>query len=134
MYKVESGDSLRVLRECSFLAVLVGAVGSVGLTLRAGRHNSSWVLPALFALWVLSPFAALILAGVISKGWPALIRATVYCLAILLTLVSLGVYAEVAFGPPRAKTAAAFVVLPPASWLLIAAVISIAALLSKKRP
>jgi len=46
----------------SFVA-LAGAVGSVGLTLRAGHRNNSLILMALFATWVLSPLVALVLAG-----------------------------------------------------------------------
>lgn len=41
----------------------------------------------------------------------------------------LAVYAGVAFGPPRSKPAAAFLIVPLASWLLIA----IAAAVSRRR-
>ncbi|HUE24409.1 MAG TPA: hypothetical protein VMQ86_22190 [Bryobacteraceae bacterium] len=84
----------------------------------------------LFAVWVLSPFMALVAAGAVSKRWPVLTRAALYTLTLVLTLGSWAIYGYVALGPPRAKTAAVFVVVPPASWLLIAIVVPVAALLS----
>ena len=63
--KSESG-LLGFLRTAALTAVLAGAVGSVGLMLYVGRRNHSRVLLVLFALWVLSPFAAL--------GWAYRVR------------------------------------------------------------
>ena len=124
---------LGLLRAAALIAVLAGAVGSVGLTLHAGRHNNSRILLVLFALWVLSPFVALVWADVVSKRWPVLTRATLYSVMLVLTLGSLALYGDVALGPPRAKTAFVFVVVPPASWLLIAVSVAIAALISRRR-
>lgn len=128
----ESGF-LDVLRSAALLAMLAGAVGSVGLTLYAGRRNDSRILMVLFALWVLSPFMALILANAVSKRWSAHIRATLYSVTLVLTLGSLAIYGIVALGPPRGKAAFVFVVVPAASWLLIAIVVPIAALISRRR-
>jgi hypothetical protein len=128
----ESGF-LAVLRAAALIAVLAGAVGSVGLTLHAGRRNDSRILMVLFALWVLSPFMALILANAVSKRWSVHTRATLYSVMLVLTLGSLAIYGVVALGPPRAKTAFVFVVVPPASWLLIAIVVPMAALISRTR-
>jgi hypothetical protein len=91
------------------------------------------LLLVLFALWVLSPFVALVLANVVSRGWAILTRAALYCVMLVVTLASLAIYADIALGPPRAKTASVFVVVPPASWLLITTALSIAALISRKR-
>ena len=60
---------------------------------------------ALFAVWVLSPFIALVLANMISKRWSVLIRATLYTVMLILTVGSLAIYGDVALGPPRAKIA-----------------------------
>jgi len=124
------GEFLSLLRAAALIAVLAGAAGSLGLMLYAGRHNDSRLLLVLFALWVLSPFMALVLAHVVSKRWSALTRATLYSVMLVLTLGSLAIYGDVALGPPRAKTAFVFVVVPPASWLLMAIVVPIAALIS----
>jgi hypothetical protein len=98
--------------------------------LHAARHNDSQILLVLFALWVLSPFIALALANVVSKRWTVLTRATLHSVMLVLTIGSLAIYGDVALGPPRAKTAFVFVVVPPASWLLIAIAVPMAALIS----
>jgi len=128
----ESGF-LGLLRAAALIALPAGAAGSVGLMLHAGRRNNSRILLLLFALWVLSPFMALVLASVVSKRWSVYTRATLYCLMLVLTLGSLAIYGDIALGPPRAKTAVVFVVVPPASWLLLATVVPIAALISSRR-
>src|SRR5262245_21009562 len=56
--------SLRVLSASAQIAVVAGAGGSLGLMLYAGRRNPSWILLLLFAIWVLSPFVAAVLANV----------------------------------------------------------------------
>jgi hypothetical protein len=125
--------SLSVLRAAALIALPAGAAGSIGFMLRAGHRNPSRVLLILFAIWVLSPFVALIFATIVSKDWSVLTRTTLYGVMLVLTVSSLAIYGDVALGPPRAKTAFAFVVLPPASWLLIAITTSIAALISRRR-
>jgi hypothetical protein len=94
------GGFLVLLRAAALIAVLAGAAGSVGLMLHAGRHNDSQILLVLFALWVLSPFMALVLAHVVSKRWSVLTRATLYSVMLVLTLGSLAIYGDVALGPP----------------------------------
>jgi hypothetical protein len=126
-------DDLGLLRLTALIALLVGAAGSVGLTLHAGRHNASRILLIIFAIWVLSPFMGLVLANVVSKSWSVVTRAALHGLMLIIALGSLAIYADVALGPPRAKTAAVFVVVPPASWLLIAITLPVAALLSRRR-
>ena len=125
--------SLSVLRTAALIALPAGAAGSIGLMLRAGHRNPSRVLLILFAIWVLSPFVALLFAIIVSKDCSVLTRATLYGVVLVLTATSLAIYGDVALGPPRTKTAFVFVVVPPASWLLIAIAISIAALISRRR-
>jgi len=125
--------SLSVLRTAALIALPAGAAGSIGFMLRAGRRNPSRVLLILFGIWVLSPFVALVFATIVSKDWSVLTRTTLHGVMLILTVSSLAIYGDVALGPPRAKTAFAFVVVPPVSWLLIAITISIAALISRRR-
>jgi hypothetical protein len=126
------GGSIRVLRMTALIAVVAGAAGSIGFMLRAGR-NAPLFLKLLFALWVLSPFMALVLADVVSKRWSLLTRATLYSVMLVLTLGSLTIYGDVALAPPRSQGAFVFVVVPPASWLLIATALPTAALISGRR-
>lgn len=127
------GGFLRLLRTAALVAVLIGAVGSVGFTLRAGQRNPSRFLIALFVLWVLSPFIAMLFGSFLFKDWQALTRATLQSVALILSLVSLAIYGRVALGPPRAKTAFVFVVVPPLSWLLMVLAVTVAAFVSRRR-
>ena len=127
------GGILGLLRRAAPIATLAGAVGSVALTLFTGRRNDSRILMVLFTLWVLSPFVILAWAIVISKPWSVLTQAALHSVTLVLTLCSLAIYGEVALGPPRAKIAFVFVVVPPASWLLIVMAVAIAALISGRR-
>jgi hypothetical protein len=112
--------------------MLAGAAGSLGLMFRAGRRQNSKILLLLFAIWVLSPFIALVGANMVSKRWPILTRAALYSVMLVLTLGSLAIYREVAFGYTTAKVGFVFLVVPLASWLLIAIVVPIAALISSR--
>lgn len=117
---------LSVLRGAALIAVPTGAAGSVSLMLRAGRHNDSRLLLLLFGIWVLSPFIAALLANVALKPRSVVTRATLYVLMLVLTLGSLAIYGDVAFGHPRVKTGFVFLVVPFASWLLIAVIVAMA--------
>src|SRR5439155_22315661 len=59
------------LRRAASIAVLAGAVCSVGFLLRATGRNPSQILVALMAIWVVSPFMALLWASFASKPWSA---------------------------------------------------------------
>jgi hypothetical protein len=123
---------LGLLRRAAVIAVLAGAAGSLGLMFRAGRRQNSRILLVLFAIWVLSPFIALVRANVVSKRWSNLTRATLYSVMLVLTLGSLAIYGDVAFGYATAKVGFVFLVVPLASWMLIAIVVPMAALISSR--
>jgi len=131
---VETRESgfLGSLRAAALIVVVTGAIGSFGFMLRVGSHNNSRFLIFLFAIWVLSPFVGLVLAHSISRRWADLTCATLYGLMLVLALGSLTLYGDVALGPPRSQPAFRFLVVPAASWLLIAVAMPIAAFLSSK--
>jgi hypothetical protein len=124
---------LTVLRKVAVISVLAGAAGSVALMLHAGRRQQSLVLVLLFAIWVVSPFIAALIAESVSKRWPAGTRATLYVLMVILTLGSLAIYGEVAFEYVKAKAGFVFLVVPFGSWLLIAVVVAAAAISSARQ-
>lgn len=128
----ESGF-LGSLHAAALIVAVTGAIGSFGFMLRVGNRNNSRLLLLLFAIWVLSPFVALILAHTVSRRWADLTRATLYSLMLVLALGSLTLYGDVALGPPRPQPAFRFLVVPAASWLLIAVAMTLAAFLSGKR-
>jgi membrane-associated HD superfamily phosphohydrolase len=121
---------LGALRVVALIAVVAGAGGSLSFMFLTGRHNPSRVLMLLFTLWVLSPFVAVVFASAVSRRASVMTQATYYAVMLVLTLASLAIYGEVALGPPRAKPAYAFLVVPLASWLLIAVGVPIVAFVS----
>ena len=123
------GGFLDLLRAGARIAVVAGAVGSVGLTLRAGRSTPRLLL-VLFVLWVLSPFVALAWANMVAKRWSVLTRAMLYCVTLVVTLGSLAIYGSVVLPPVGSPRAFLFVVVPPGSWLLITIVVPLTALIS----
>ena len=97
----------------------IGAVGSLGFTLYAGRHNSSILLIVLFAVWVVSPFAGLWLAERSAERVPAGIVASMRGSALVIMVCSLGIYGAAAMQGPSHHTTFAFLAVPAASWLAI---------------
>ena len=126
------GGFLGPLRTTALVAVIAGAVGSVGLTLRAGRHAPR-ILLVLFATWVLFPFVALLMTSVVSRRWPLLTQATLYGVMLVVTMGSLAIYRNVVLGGASTNPTPTFVLVPPASCLLIAIAISLAALIARRR-
>jgi hypothetical protein len=125
--------NLGVVRAVALIAVVAGAVGSVGLMLHAGKRPPRLLL-VLFTLWVLSPFVALAWASVVSRRWSVLTRAMLYSVTIVVTLGSLAIYGDVVkVAPPGSPNAFVFVVVPPGSWVLMTVVVAIAALVSGRR-
>jgi len=120
------------LRGAALIAVLAGAVGSVGFLLRAGQRTPRLLL-VLMALWVLSPFVVLAWANMASKRWSTVTRTALHSVMLILTLGSLAIYGHDALRPRKAQAAFVFVAVPPASWLLIAIIVPIAALISGRR-
>jgi len=90
----------------------------VALALYVGRRNASPLLPLIFAVWVIAPFLGMLFADLVWKRGGAMLHG----LMLLLAVGSLAAYGSVAFGPPMAKPAAIFLMVPAASWLLIGAV------------
>src|SRR5258708_26010334 len=80
-------------------AALLGAAGSVGLTLHAGHHNRSLVLLTLFAIWVSSPFVALTWFNRISQRWRAFTRATLRGVTLILVVGALAIYENMVSAP-----------------------------------
>lgn len=115
-----------LLRKTALIVMITGAAGSLGLVLYTGRNNHSVFLVMLFVVWVLSPFAALLMASVLSKPWFVHTRKAIYVLMLILAIGALIIYSG-ALSPPGTKPAFVFLVVPLISWLLMAIVIPIAA-------
>lgn len=121
---------LGLLHVAAPIAAVTGALGSVALMLRAGHPPP--LLRVLFAIWVVSPFIGLVLANRASTRWLVPTRATLDSVTLVLTVASLAIYLDRLLRPPASTAAFVFVVVPLASWLLMATVVPIAAFLSRR--
>ena len=119
-----------MLRTAGRIAAAVGAVGSVALTLYAGRRNPSAPLMAAFVVWVSAPFVAYFVGAAWSTRWSAAARAALHGAMLVVAIGTLAIYGRVAAYPP-ARMAFTFLVVPPASWTVIAIAVSVAALTSR---
>lgn len=128
--KNTSGNNF--LKTIALIVVLTGAVASLVFMFNAGRNQKSILLIALFTIWVLSPFIALLVANAISKSWSILSRRILYFLMLFITLGSLISYSG-ALSSPTTKPAFKFLIVPLVSWLLIVTVILIARKISRKK-
>ena len=122
---------IRILHRVALFALVAGAFGSVGFMFWIGHGNPSRILLTLFLIWDFSPFVGLVIVDLISKRWPAIIRATLYGVMVILSLGSLALYGDVVFRP-RPQPAFMFLVVPAASWLLMIVAVPIAALVSSR--
>jgi predicted dienelactone hydrolase len=128
----EGSNWQKLLSSAAVVIALSGSVGSVCQFFRADQRNESLVLWGLFAIWVLSPFLALLIVARISKRWSVPKRAALVAFTLGLTAYALAIYGNVASSPADSRVAFPFIVVPLASWLLMATVIPIGALLSRR--
>ncbi|MGE5244269.1 MAG: hypothetical protein ACM3SQ_08590 [Betaproteobacteria bacterium] len=120
------------LRKTSTIALAAGAAGSVAFSLYAGyRVGAPLILQVLFAGWVFSPFLALGVARLVAKRWPPPIASAIDTATLVVAAASVAIYGAVAVAAPRPKTAV-FVIVAPASWLVIATALATAGLMSRK--
>ena len=126
---ISGGNFVKII---ALIVVLIGAVGSLVLMFNAGRNQQSILLIALFTIWVLSPFIALMVANVISRRWSILTRVTLYFLMLFITLGSLISY-NGALSPPGTRPAFKFLIVPLVSWLLMVTIIPITQKISRKK-
>src|SRR5215471_4331816 len=131
--KVSKRAVFGLLRGASLIAVLAGAGGSLAFMLRAGHRQSSRILVVLFGIWVLCPFMTAVWAHVFSKRWTVVSQTTLYVAMLVVTLASLPIYGGVAFGHLRARVGFVFLVVPLASWFVIAIAVSMAAVVSRRQ-
>jgi len=120
------------LRASARFGLVVGALGSLGLLLVAGRSTPRLLLVG-FVFWVLSPFVVLAWADRRSERWSVLTQTTLYGVTLVIVLVSLAFYGHLLSPPAGSPAAAVFVAVPPASWLVIGLTLPLAALISRRK-
>ena len=124
-------EPLKSLRTTALTAIVAGGASSIYFMLRVG--HAQMLLNALFAIWVLAPFVAAVLADAVSTATSPSTRTTLYALMLILAVVSPAVYGTVALGPPRPQPAFWFLMVPFASCLLLAVAVPLARVLSDGR-
>jgi hypothetical protein len=129
--RASHGGRIDAMRNAAFVALPLGALGSVAAVIYGGRRNPSRLLIVLFVLWVLAPFAALAIAAARSTTWSATTRRTVYLVSIIVAIASLASYGQSVLGPAKPQGAFLFVIVPPISCLVAAAAIAAAAAISR---
>lgn len=110
-------------RKAVRIIVLLCAAISLGLMLWVGRHNHSALLVLMFAVWVASPFVGLIWLHRLAIHWELRRQKATYAQVTFISLVTVAVYAAVAFLMHLAKPAAPFLAVPGISWVLVAGVL-----------
>lgn len=121
------------LHRTAQVAAVVGAIGSVALTLYAGRNNNLPFLMILMSSWVLAPFMGYALASRYSTRWAAPTRAVLDGIIVLVAMASLVIYTRDVIRPPASKAAAVFVAVPIGAWLLLLIGVPLTALISRRR-
>ena len=122
---------MRQLRTAALVAVLAGAVGAIGLWIHAARHPPPLII-ALFVVWVLSPFAILGIGHVVAKRWSSGTQKALYWVTLFIALATLVIYGDDAIAHRTAHPAFVYVAVPPASWLVTVAAVTIGALRARK--
>ncbi|PYO87136.1 MAG: hypothetical protein DMD58_15410, partial [Gemmatimonadetes bacterium] len=120
------------LHRTAKVAAVVGAVGSVALTLYAGRNNNLPLVMVLIAGWVFAPFFGFALASRISSRWSQGTRAALHVVIIVIAIASLTLYARDALGPAHAKRAAIYVAVPNVAWLLMLICVPLTAVIARR--
>lgn len=113
------GASPGRFRTAALVAILAGGTGSVGLTFYSGQSTDERLLVVLIAIWVLSPFAVLLLAHRFSARWSNSMRRTLHGVATVVGFGSVALYAADASGLITTQGAFIFVAVPLGSWLLL---------------
>ena len=125
-------NKAKLLRSMALISSGIGAAGSAALMLYAGeRVGSPSLLIVLFTVWVVSPFALLGLAIVVSERWADLTRVTLYRITPIVSAAALVIYGTSALSAQRPKTAV-FVMVAPLSCLFILIAVLTAAFLTRR--
>ena len=120
-----------VLRTTSLIALVFGAIGSIGLLRHAQEHPPPIVV-AGFVAWVLAPFAILGIANFLSGRWPRRTQIVLHVATLIITLATLAIYLDDNIAHRTAKRAFVYVAIPPAAVLAAGIALAIAALKARQ--
>ena len=113
------------MRGAATIISLVGLAGSLALMFVVGRHQRSPILVVLFTGWVAAPFVALLIANSVAHRRRRA-ESTLLAVSSAVAVVSLAIYAAVAFGPSRPQPARFFLLVPTVALVVVAIVVALA--------
>ena len=113
------------------MAILAGAVGAIGLWINALKHPALLII-ALFVVWVLSPFVILGASHVVAKRWSPDTQKALYWATLFIAIATLLIYGDDAIARRATHPAFVYVAVPPVSWLVTIAAITIGALRARR--
>jgi FtsH-binding integral membrane protein len=117
---------MKLLRTAALLAMPVGAAGAIVLFFRAADHPPPLVVVG-FIVWLISPFVLLAGMRAASTRWSPAAQLTLHVVTVLIAAVSLLIYSGLlVVTRAGAPSAAPFVVVAPASWLITGIVVALA--------
>ncbi|HTD98483.1 MAG TPA: hypothetical protein VK668_04330 [Mucilaginibacter sp.] len=120
MKKTQNNDLVKPTGTLTPAILFIGAIGSLVLLWMAGHNNSSVILMTLFTIWVLSPYAALLVVDRKSLIPNAQLR----YLSIFIAGAAIFFYTLAHFTPSKTP-AFIFLLIPLLSWLVIFIVVLI---------
>lgn len=119
------------LRTAALIANVGGAIGAIGFWIHATQHPPLLII-VLFVVWVLSPFALLGVAHARARGWTVEMQKALYYAALFVALGTLAIYTDDALHHRAAHRAFVYVLVPPVSWVVTVAAVSIGALRGRR--
>jgi len=111
-------DRKSILPFVARTALVIALIGSVALTLVAGRGNRSAILIVLFAGWVALPFVGLGFVDLLSSEWSVSARTMLFRLMLFVAVGSLAIYGYFVTHP-RPQQAFPYLVTPFSTWVLM---------------
>ena len=128
----EKRYDLAGLRSAALVALLFGAVGSIGLLRHAKEHPPPLLL-AGFVIWILAPFGLLGVANLRSIAWPVSVRTVLSITTLLVTIASVAIYVDDNIKHRTAHPAFVWVLVPPAAIIISAIAVGTAAWQARNR-
>lgn len=109
----------KVLRTVGYVLLMASVAGSLYYMLESGRNQKSTILILLFIMWVSSPFIGLAIINYVSRTWQVTKQLILVALTVLISVGSLVFYSRL-ISLPNVRPAFIFLVVPLASWIIIA--------------
>ena len=120
-------------RSTAVRAAVLGAGCSAALMIYAGRKSPQALVIALFVVWVVFPFIAMLAAAMWARRWTEPRQRALYRFITATSAISVVIYALAAFVPIGQRPTPIFVMLAPISLLSLLVTMVLAARMYRGR-